>query len=308
MIRTQPKEYSSIRYLEAKRTVDDRALNQQVWHRLIDELGILPGEGPLQVLEAGAGVGTMVERLVEWGVCIDFDYTAVDSAPFLLDHAYRRLIGWAEARGRLAERLGQGRLIVDGDGQRIILQLRAEDIFDIAQREGGNWDLIGAHAFLDLVDLDMAIPCLFSLLRPGGLFYFTLVFDGVTIFRPPIDPLFDSCVEACYHQSMKRRTDHGEPGERSQTGRMLLEALTFQRVPVLAAGSSDWLVYPPYVRDEGYFLHHIVHLMEESLNGCPDLEPHRLDRWLATRHRHVEEGRLIYVAHQLDVLGRIADR
>jgi hypothetical protein len=40
------------------------------------------------------------------------------------------------------------------------------------------------------------------------------------------------------------------------------------------------------------------------LTGCPDLETHLLEQWLETRHRQVEEGRLIYIAHQMDVLGR----
>jgi SAM-dependent methyltransferase len=308
VISRRPEEYSFIRYLEAKRAVDDRALNQQVWHRLVDELETPPSEQPLRVVEVGAGVGTMVERLVEWGISIDLDYTAVDSDPSLLDRASRRLPEWAENREWRAKRLEQDRLILDGGDQRIALEFLAGDIFDMAQGKRRGWDLMLAHAFLDLVNLEVAIPCLFALLRPGGLFYFTLVFDGATILRPAIDPPFDSRVEACYHQSMKGRTVRGEPTGHSQSGRMLLETLARQHVPVLAAGSSDWVVYPPYDRDEAYFLHYILHFMKESLRGCRDLEPRRVDAWLATRHRQVEEEGLIYIAHQLDVLGHLADR
>ncbi len=103
---------------------------------------------------------------------------------------------------------------------------------------------------------------------------------------------------------MNERSIHGQPGGSSQTGRMLLEILATRDLSIFVAGSSDWVVYPPYPGDEAYFLHHLLHLIEETLREAPNFEPHRLEEWLAVRHRQVEEGRLIYIAHQLDVLGR----
>ena len=52
------------RYLAAKTTVDDRALNRHV----LAELRRLMPVGAPQVLEVGAGLGTMVARLMDWGV------------------------------------------------------------------------------------------------------------------------------------------------------------------------------------------------------------------------------------------------
>jgi hypothetical protein len=75
-------------------------------------------------------------------------------------------------------------------------------------------------------------------------------------------------------------------------------------LPILAVGSSDWVVYPPYPGDEAYFLHHILYLMEQGLRAWPDLGGRALDKWFVTRHRQVAEGRMVYIAHQLDVLGR----
>ncbi len=301
---TQPEKYSFIRYLEAKRTVDDRALNQGVWNHLVSVLEPLPRERPLQVLEVGAGVGNMLERMVEWGLYRDLDYTAIDSDTSLLARAAERLLIWARCRHWRAEKREQGRLLLAGSEQRIGAELLAVDIFDMAGQGNRAWDLVLAHAFLDLVNLETALPLFFSLLRPGGLFYFTLVFDGATVLRPVLDAAFDARVEECYHQSMDERLVHNQPAGRSQTGRMLLEALSICGASILAAGSSDWVVYPPYPGDEAYFLHHILHLMENALRGCPDLETHLLEQWLETRHRQVEEGRLIYIAHQIDVLGR----
>ncbi len=300
----QPEHYSFSRYLEAKRTVDDRALSRRCWERLLEELKSFSPNQPLQVLEVGAGVGTMVERLVEWGLHRDLNYTAVDVDSSLLARAAVRLPIWAESRGWQAKRAQQDRLILAGDRQEISLEFIATDIFHLAKQPGRSWDLLIAHAFMDLVDLDTTLPTLLSCLHAGGLFYFTLVFDGGTILRPTVDPDFDARVEACYHRCMNERVLQGRPAGHSQTGRILLETLWLQGTAILAAHSSDWVVYPPYPADEAYFLHHILHLMEDGLRGCPELEVHQLEQWLTTRHRHIEEGRLFYIAHQLDVLGR----
>ena len=56
--------FDNARYLAAKTTVDDRALNRQV----LAELRRLMPAGRPQVLEVGAGLGTMVARLTDWGV------------------------------------------------------------------------------------------------------------------------------------------------------------------------------------------------------------------------------------------------
>ena len=58
-----PHTYSFARYLTAKKSVDDRALNRHVWQSLVAALPRATPEQPLQILEVGAGLGTMVERL-----------------------------------------------------------------------------------------------------------------------------------------------------------------------------------------------------------------------------------------------------
>ncbi len=55
-------DYSFLRYLRAKKTVDDRALNAGVWAQLAAHLG---ARDDVRILEAGAGIGTMIERLIE---------------------------------------------------------------------------------------------------------------------------------------------------------------------------------------------------------------------------------------------------
>lgn len=49
------------RYLASKRTVDDRALNRDVLRTFITSLH---GREELKILEVGAGIGAMLERLL----------------------------------------------------------------------------------------------------------------------------------------------------------------------------------------------------------------------------------------------------
>jgi hypothetical protein len=41
------------------------------------------------------------------------------------------------------------------------------------------------------------------------------------------------------------------------------------------------------------------------LTGHPHLDAERLGAWVAQRHAQIEQGALVYIAHQLDVLGRM---
>jgi SAM-dependent methyltransferase len=183
---------------------------------------------PLRVLEVGAGVGTMVERLAEWGLLSG----GGNIRPLTPTPLYRT------ARRRLGTRHAN-----------IDLTWQTADLFDFAaQARPQQWDLLIAHALLDLLDLPQALPRLFNLLQPGGLFYFTLNFDGGTIFQPPL--VGDTAVETAYHQTMDSR-----PGG-SQTGRQLFHAVQRAGGQVLAMGSSDWVVHPVngrYPADEAFF-------------------------------------------------------
>ena len=279
-------EYSFTRYLAAKQSVDDRSLNHGVYAALV---GALPN-APLAILEAGAGTGTMIDRLAARGLLSrGGHYTAVDDDPANV----------AAARARLS----QAELPVSMD-------FVAADILEFALRERGRrrWDVLIASAFLDLADVDSLLPRLFELLNPGGHFYFTINFDGLTILEPPIDPEFDEQVIDVYHRTMDERRVDGRPTGGSRAGRALLGQIPAAGGDILAAGSSDWVVLPRnglYPADEAYFLRHILHFFEGSLTGRPELEPDRFADWLARRHAQIDAGELILIAHQLDVFGRV---
>ena len=67
-----------IRYLAAKKGLDDRSLNRHVWDTLAQTLRDRPESAPLRVLEVGCGIGTMVERLLDRGLLTRAAYTGID--------------------------------------------------------------------------------------------------------------------------------------------------------------------------------------------------------------------------------------
>ena len=62
------EEAEFVRYLEAKKPTDDRALNGRVWEALSEALATRRSLQPLRVLELGCGIGTMLERALERGL------------------------------------------------------------------------------------------------------------------------------------------------------------------------------------------------------------------------------------------------
>jgi SAM-dependent methyltransferase len=304
-----PREYSFLRYLEAKKGLDHRSLNRHVWETLAGELSARPAGPPCRVLEVGCGLGAMLERLLDWRLLPAAVYSGIDLNPECIAAARDRFRRLAAHRGAdLTQK--DGRFRFRQAGLSLSVDFAALDFFRFLVREQGRrrWDLILAHAFLDLVDLDAVLPGLLSLLTPGGLFYFTLNFDGSTIFTPTTDPELDRLIESLYHNTMDRRRVDGRPSGSSRTGRLLFERLRAAGATVLAAGSSDWVVFPGpegYPGDEAYFLHFIIHTIHQALEGHPGLPAAPFRAWVEERHAQIQRQELSYIAHQLDFCGRV---
>ena len=271
------------RYLFSKRSIDDRALNHDVWQALTR---FLQSRTTCRVLELGAGVGTMVDRLVDQGVLPAGSYCLLDSEPDLLRVARRRL----------------GDQLAD-----TALQYQQADFRNyVAQAARSSFDLIIAHAFLDLIHLPVLLPQLMQLLSRGGAFYFTLNFDGSTIIQPSLDPDLDDKIEQLYHQTMDDRCVNGQPAGDSRTGRNLLQHLREAGATVTAAGSSDWVVFAGpqgYPDDEAFFLEYILQTMEKALSDHIELADDDFSGWLAQRRHQLATGELYYIAHQIDYFG-----
>jgi SAM-dependent methyltransferase len=290
---------SYTRYLSSKKTVDDRALNRHVLDRLRGEVA----GRPLRVLEVGAGLGTMVARLVDWGVIARGEYVLLDVDPALLADARTWLCSWARQRG-LSVTEGDA-LLVEGTGVTLSVRfVQAELGAFLTAPPSLAADLLVANAVLDLTEVPATLPPLFAL-APGGLFWFTINFDGETIFQPehPDDERF----MRVYHRSMDERVRYGRPAGESRTGRHLFSHLRAAGATLLAAGASDWVVHVmggAYEGDEAYFLGQIVDTIDEALRQYSEIDRDALAAWTALRRRQIQAGELVYVAHQLDFFGR----
>jgi hypothetical protein len=299
------------RYLAAKTSVDDRALNRHV----LAELRRLMPAGAPQVLEVGAGLGTMVARLMDWGVVGAGEYILLDADRPLLEDSRRWLRDWAAARGLRSDLrpdgLQVGDLRVRLEHAELGTYLEAAHGAHRAQgaqrAQGEPADVLIANAVLDLVDVPAILPGLLRLLVPGGAYWFTINYDGESIFAPG-HPHDDQVMQA-YHRDMDERVRYGRPAGDSRTGRHLFHHLRAAGAPALAAGSSDWVVSAGpdgnYPDDEAYFLRSILSTIQDALRSRPDrVEPADLADWLAMRRRQLAAGELVYIAHQLDFTGR----
>ena len=170
------------------------------------------------------------------------------------------------------------------------------------------FDLVIANAFLDLLDPPRALPRMTGLCRTGGLFLFSITFDGLTVFEPEIDRALDTSIVELYHRTMDERVSGGKRSGDSRCGRHLLTLLPRCGCRILAAGSSDWIVHPAggrYAADERFFLGCILDFFEESLSTRPEIGRAALDRWLAARREQLARAELVFMAHQLDVLASV---
>ena len=299
--------FNFIDYLAAKKSVDDRAINRRVLQNLAQQLPPVDAATPLHVLEIAAGVGTMLERLIDWDILGNVIYTAIDLNPAYIVEARHRLPLWATNNGFTVRQETANTLVFERDLRQITVILKIIDIFDFVVREENSrrWDLLIAHAFLDLVDLSALLPPLLSLLKTGGLYYFTINFDGETILLPEIHPAMDVEIIKLYHHAMDKERLNGEPVGGSQSGRQLFKYLAAAGAQIIDAGSSDWVVFGGdngYPHNEAYFLHCIINTIANTLQ---DQTPFDIASWLEHRHRQIDRGELVYIAHQLDFLGKI---
>jgi SAM-dependent methyltransferase len=313
-----PDTFDYTRYLNAKETVDARALNCDVWDAFMQAIHTLDlVQKTCSIVELGGGTGTTARTLLEALRWPSVRYVMVDVEPANVRAARDRLQAWAEGAGlgcevKAGETEPDATLVLTRDGdatrpaQTLTVALRCADAFAFAEAQpDGAFDALVAQAFLDLVHLDHAFERLGRLLRPGGLAYLPINFDGVTIFLPPAP--HDATVECLFHASMDARTTPHGASAGSTSGRKLVGALRRAGADLVRAGGSDWVVHARdgiYPGDEAYFLHHILHFVASELRDHDAITSDDLDTWLTTRRAQIDDGTLVYMTHQIDVLAR----
>lgn len=302
-------QFSFPRYLTSKKTVDDRALNRVVMNAFRDELNALGLDYP-HVLEIGAGIGSMIDRLVDWNILKKGHYVALDSMEENIIEARRRILEWASRQGFQVTVHDDGAIrIVSQAGVDIRVEFVNDDIFDYinSMADGQKFDALLSNAFLDLIDIKSQLPSIMGLLKPGGVYCFTINFDGATVFQPETDPELDARIERLYHQTMDDRITKGAKSGDSRAGRHLFNHLVSNGCSVLEVGASDWVVAAVdsrYRHDEEYFLRFIVETVGAALKNNPDVSGDELNNWLEIRRGQIRRHELFYMAHQLDYVGR----
>ena len=295
-----------LRYLEAKRTVDDRALNRTVLDVLRTRLSSPSLRKRPRVLEIGAGAATMVDRLWSMGILPKAEYTLTDQDGALLASGRERLSRLAIQKGLDTQIRSDGALELRGANVELTVVTKTLDLESFLALGGNDeqFDLVIACAVLDLVDVPSILPRLWSTLIVDGLFWFCINFDGETIFSPEHE--LDAPIMSLYHASMDNRMRDGRRSGDSRTGRRLFQHLAMSGARILASGSSDWVVRPvenAYPADEAFFLRHIVETIRSELSTHSEISADRLTAWTATRAAQIDHAELVYIAHQLDFVG-----
>jgi hypothetical protein len=280
-------DHIDVRYLEAKRTVDDRALNRRVRNALLDRLPPEPS-----IVEFAPGTGTTVPRLVAWGVR-GGRYRGIEREREFVEQARERRASDLESAGHVIERTTGGFRVGRNGG--FDVRFETGDALDAAEDSA---DLVIAQAFADLVPLGDLLDALDRVTGPDGLAYLPITFDGGTLFQP--DHPVDDRVERAYHATIAAR-----PGRDPRAGRHLLTRLQEGGAENVVVGASDWIVRPAgdgYPADERYFLERILGYVADALDGAP---VPGADDWLSTRRAQLGAAELTYVAHQYDLLCRM---
>jgi len=271
--------------------------------RVLDSLrGQLATRNSLRVLEIGAGIGTMPARLIDLGIIAKAEYMMLDSDLSSLERGWEYLDEWASSRGIESTVMEDG-MKLTGNGIDCEIRGVHKDAIEFARTWNGRpFGLLIAHLFLDLIDVRSHLQLFLDLLEEGGVFYFSSNFDGMTSILPSDDR--DAMMIEAYHSVMDHKSlGWGYP--RSRTGSQIISLLLrMDDVDLVDAAASDWVVIPrkgSYTRNEGDFLHFMIDTIGNALKEDHSID--FLEDWVVSKHRQVDEGRMVFIVHQIDVLG-----
>ncbi|MEZ4698684.1 MAG: hypothetical protein R2834_00015 [Rhodothermales bacterium] len=293
-------------FLLAKRAIDARSYNAGVWEAAARHLAPRGPHRPVRVLELGAGVGGMLERILACCNMPLLHYEVVDLEPSHGEALRAEVRAFAERGGYRMEE-GEEGFVLEKEGEQVRIRIVIADVFDYCDRHAGRrFDLVIGQAFLDLFDIDRLMPRLLALIEGGGGGYFPITFDGVSAWLPVLDESLDDRIEALYHASIDARRARDEKSRRSRCGRHVAYWLArHPAVREMKAGGSDWVVggsdAQGLTRDERNFLQALLDGYENELRGHSALRGADFEGWLQSRRRTVEDGTAFFLAHQLDV-------
>lgn len=285
-------------YLAIKKNLDDRSLNPDVWKAFSQWLIKRQQEkGILQILEIGAGIGTMIIRLLDSGLLKNCVYKAIEIQPEFRETARSHIQAWCHANACQIDTLSDTRWKISKAESCVEVQWFSADVLQVEQlHPPASFDLLVGHAFIDLLPVPAFLPQLLDRLVPQGICYFTINYAGETEILPLHE--LDDSVLAAYHQDMDRRFPDLD-WTPSQTGRQLGAWLQQHGCRILAEGVSDWRLSPTAdPNDDSHrFVANILDTIESALPTMAGVPP-----WLDNRRRQLQAGKLQFRAANRDVL------
>lgn len=328
-------------FLDAKFDLDERSLAREVRDECF---AAIAGRRRLRCCDVGTGTGAMVRRVLDaarGAAAIEID--AIDRDDGLLARALEQLrahlarhgctttqvesVGsgsgsgaWSEDRGtepatadieccpapttRRIEALQEDRLAAPQARRRITVRLLRTDAARFEPAAGERYDLVTAHAFMDLVPMRPLLDRFAAWLAPGGLFYATLNYDGQTTLLPSYaDAGFEAELLRRYDASMEARRVAGEPTGGAHSGRRLYAMLPEAGFKIVACASSDWNALPHRGRlrpGDRFVVAVLLDAIrrENQAHGEAD----RVAAWWHDRRTRLEMGTLGAIVHQIDIL------
>ena len=223
------------RYLTAKTTVDDRALNRQV----LAELGRLMPAVRRGCWRSAPAWGRWWPGCWTGESSSAGEYILLDADRQLLECSRRWLRDWAAARGLRSDLRPDGLQV--GDLRVRLVHAELGDYLAAAATEPA--DVLIANAVLDLVDVPAVLPGLLRLLVPGGVYWFTINYDGESIFAPG-HRHDDQVMRPTTATWTSASATAGQPAKAARAAACSTTCAT-AGAPALAAGSSDWVVTRP---------------------------------------------------------------
>ena len=288
-------------YLEAKFALDERSLNRGVREAFLDALHSLPR---VQCLDVGAGTCATVRRFLNAALTKPLSVTVLDRDPGLLDIARQEIPDWLRALG-LEPFTEEG--IIKTQGERVTaIRFAARELKDY--RADRLYNVITAHAFLDLAPLPQTLRLFSASLQPGGYLYATINYDGNTALLPVYDDVdIEGRLLKHYNQSMEQRRVEGQATGGAYCGKRLHELLPEHEFDILAHGSSDWNIAPvlnEYRDGDFVCLKALLEMIYSEGQRAGLFSQVELVRWHDDRLRLLHRRRLGLTISHLDLLAR----
>ena len=310
-------------YLEAKFAIDSASLNAPLYAQFQDRLRRTVH---LRVLDLGTGTGAMLRRILELDLPGPLELVGLDQEEQNLSVAVDRVVQVLQRRKFIIEEKQErsGTMCIYGKkrGSELRVVFQRGDLLDRHTTDKLEpFDCITAHAFMDLMPLEAAVAIIRKLLKPDGIFYPTLNYDGLTVLMPEYEKLdIEQRLLRIYNRSMEQRRNRGGKTGGAQSGRRLYRSLLEEGFTILGMGSSDWNVFPTggvYSDDQKLFLSAIVSMIareagrfrtgsgEDNAAGSDTpLDSAAVADWYNDRLQAVQNHSLSLIVHQLDLLAR----